>query len=99
MIFCNFMLIYAIGGFCLFNSCPCVTVIKRTVFPAPERAFLPGGAKQRGMLFQLKKKVDNGITVVRCDNLLEIDFVKNRFFIAHTHDSYGVTGYAHETCD
>lgn len=30
------------------------------------------------MLFQLKKKVDNGITVVRCDNLLEIVFVKNK---------------------
>ena len=64
-----------------------------------KKAFLPKGAKHRGMLFQLKKKVDNGITVVRCDNLLEIDFVKNRFFIAHTHDSYGVTGYAHETFD
>ena len=37
-----------------------------------EKAFLPKGAKPRGMLFQLKKKADNGITVVRCDNLLEI---------------------------
>jgi hypothetical protein len=66
------MLICVISGFCLFNTRLRVTKTEKHSLQGNEKGFSPWRSKALRMLLQLKKKVNNGITAVRCDYLLEI---------------------------